>query len=97
VFQLRGREYYDLGRALRRDGYRGHITAGGHFATFAYKEILRDLPELDSIVRHEAEETIVELADALGRGATPDELARISGMVVRGGQDGLLVPRRAGR
>src|SRR5947209_9450277 len=69
VFQVRAREFYDLARALRRAGYRGHLTAGGHFATFACEPMLRDLPELDSVVRQEGEAAIVDLANALERGA----------------------------
>jgi hypothetical protein len=96
VFQARGREFYELARALRGAGYAGHLTAGGHFATIAYEAVLSDLPELDSVVRHEGEATIVELADALQRGAGGEDIARIPGMVVRGLQDELLmaVPRR---
>ena len=86
VFQWRGREFCELARALRQAAYPGHITAGGHFATFAYEPLLRDLPELDSVVRQEGEVTIVELAAALQRGAGCEELAAIPGMVVRGGR-----------
>src|SRR5713101_1130783 len=46
VFQVRAREFYDLSRALRSAGYQGHVTAGGHFATFAFEPILRDVPEI---------------------------------------------------
>src|ERR1043166_1013488 len=53
VFQVRAREFCELARALRRAGYTGHITAGGHFATFACESLLRDVPELDTIVRQE--------------------------------------------
>jgi anaerobic magnesium-protoporphyrin IX monomethyl ester cyclase len=91
VFQARGREFFDLARALRRAGYEGHITAGGHFATFAYEPILRDLPELDSIVRQEGEQTIVELAEALQCGGDTDDIARIPGMVVRAPEGGPIV------
>jgi anaerobic magnesium-protoporphyrin IX monomethyl ester cyclase len=89
VFQVRAREFYALARALRAAGYRGHITAGGHFATFACAEILRDLPEMDSIIRQEGEASLVELADALaddGRGGPPHDLAAIPGLVARGAQ-----------
>ncbi len=96
VFQVRAREFCELAQALRRAGYTGHVTAGGHFITFAYEPILRDVPELDSVVRQEGEETIVELADAVERGATTQELAQIPGMVVRADLCGLHVapPRR---
>jgi len=65
MFQFRALELLELAARLRDDGYRGHITLGGHFPTFAYRELLRDGPALDSIVRGEGEETIVELMERL--------------------------------
>src|SRR4051812_7168861 len=61
AFQWRAKDFLALAMALREAGYAGHITAGGHFATFACREILDDFPELDSIVRQEAEETLVSV------------------------------------
>jgi anaerobic magnesium-protoporphyrin IX monomethyl ester cyclase len=65
AFQWRAQESLALAVALRDRGYRGHITTGGHFATFASREILADFPELDTVVRQEAEETLVELCRAV--------------------------------
>ncbi len=65
AFQWRAKDFLALGLALREAGYRGHITSGGHFATFASKELLRDFPELDSICRQESEETLTTLAQRL--------------------------------
>ncbi|MFO0598879.1 MAG: radical SAM protein [Myxococcaceae bacterium] len=62
AFQWRAPDMLALVVALREGGYRGHITLGGHFATFAASDVLRDFPEVDSICRQEAEETLVELA-----------------------------------
>src|SRR5262245_31375154 len=59
AFQWRAKDFLALAMALRDAGYKGHITAGGHFATFACHDILRDFPELNSICRQESEETIV--------------------------------------
>jgi len=80
AFQWRATDFLALAVALREKGYRGHITAGGHFATFASLELLRDFPELDSIVRQEAEETIVALVGAIGGGVPFD---RVAGLAVR--------------
>jgi radical SAM superfamily enzyme YgiQ (UPF0313 family) len=65
AFQWRAKDFLALALALREAGYTGHITAGGHFATFASQDILRDFPELDSICRQESENTIVELSRRL--------------------------------
>ena len=40
--------------APSRGGHQGHITVGGHFGTFAAREILSDFPEIDSVIRQEA-------------------------------------------
>lgn len=85
AFQWRALEMMALVLGLRQGGYAGHITAGGHFATFACRELLRDFPELDSVCRHEAEETLVELATALERG-TP--LADVPGLALHDGDGG---------
>ena len=82
-FQRRAKDFLALSIALRQRGYAGHITAGGHFGTFACREILRDFPEVDSICRHEAEETLVSLAKALGSGG---ELAQIPGLAYQDAQ-----------
>ena len=68
AFQWRAKDFLALAVALRQHGFAGHITAGGHFGTFACREILRDFPEIDSICRHEAEHTLVSLAIALSEG-----------------------------
>jgi len=79
-----------LARTLREAGFAGHLTCGGHVATFCYAELLRDGP-FDSVVRHEGEITLVALLDALQAGRAARD---VPGLVWRGG-DGIVVgPRR---
>src|SRR5262245_2774871 len=80
AFQWRAKDFLALAMALRQMGYSGHITAGGHFATFAAREILNDFPELNSICRQESEETLVILARAVEGG---DPLKKIPGLALR--------------
>lgn len=82
AFQNNIDDYVLLMRALRERGYRGHLTCGGHVGTFCWEELLRELPELDTVVRHDGEETLVEMLDALGRGESPRSIA---GLVWREG------------
>lgn len=89
-FQWRARDFLALAVALREKGYRGHITAGGHFGTFAAEELLRDFPELDSICLHEAEMTIVSLAKGLRDGTWPGES---DGLALRDGGGGVVRDR----
>ncbi len=86
AFQWRARDFLAYAMALRDAGYRGHITMGGHFATFASDDILADYPEIDSVVRQEAEETMVKLAVAIEKNL---ELDAISGLAFR--KDGVVV------
>jgi hypothetical protein len=94
AFQWRAVDFLALAAALRDRGFRGHLTAGGHFATFAALELLRDFPELDSLCRGEAEEVLADLACALRDGRSP---AGLPGLAFRGerGEVALSPLRRA--
>jgi anaerobic magnesium-protoporphyrin IX monomethyl ester cyclase len=65
IFQYRAPEFLALASELRRVLPYAHLTAGGHFPSFAASELLRDSPALNSIVRGEGEETLLELAERL--------------------------------
>jgi anaerobic magnesium-protoporphyrin IX monomethyl ester cyclase len=72
IFQYRTPEFMALAGELRRVLPEAHLTAGGHFPTFAAAELLRDFPALDSVVRGEGELTLLELMQRLNdRGAWP--------------------------
>ncbi len=85
AFQWRAPDFLALAVALREQGYAGHITAGGHFATFAAADLLRDFPALDSICRQESEATLVALVRALADGQPWHD---VPGMVSRDGASG---------
>ena len=87
-FQLRAKDFIALAVALRQNGYSGHVTAGGHFGTFACKEILRDFPEIDSICRHESENTLVSLAGAI---QATSSLKDVPGLIYRDETGGLVL------
>lgn len=65
VFTGRGKEFCRLAEALRKGGYRGHLTAGGPFASFNCESLLRDFPAFDSIALGEGERLICKLAEHL--------------------------------
>ena len=67
VFTLRAREFVELAGLLREAGYRGHITAGGHFASFNAEQLLGDAPAFDSVLHGEGETGMVDLAAHLDR------------------------------
>jgi radical SAM superfamily enzyme YgiQ (UPF0313 family) len=84
-FQHRGMDFLGLACDLRRSGFRGHITAGGQFATMAYAPILSGRYGVDSVVLYEGENTIAELLDAL---AGKKSLAHVAGLALPDGQGG---------
>ena len=92
AFQNNIDDYTLLLRTLRERGYRGHITCGGHVGTFCWEELLRELPGLDTVVRHDGEETLTEMLDALARGESPRGMA---GLVWREGDQIVKGPVRA--
>jgi radical SAM superfamily enzyme YgiQ (UPF0313 family) len=94
AFQNRIDEYVALLRELRVRGYAGHVTCGGHVGTFCWEELLREVPGLDSVVRHDGEETLVEMLDALARGESPRDIA---GLVWRDGDRVVKGPVRTAR
>jgi len=84
-FQHRGMDYLALACDLRRSGFRGHITAGGQFATMAHASILSGRYGVDSVVLYEGERTIAELLDAVASGRALDSVA---GMALPDGNGG---------
>ncbi|MDH5491666.1 MAG: B12-binding domain-containing radical SAM protein [Myxococcales bacterium] len=83
-FQWRAPEFLELARALKADRPTRPVIAGGHFASCAATELLRDNPALDLIVLHEAERSLVELA-ALG-GSMLERASEVPGVVFRQGE-----------
>jgi radical SAM superfamily enzyme YgiQ (UPF0313 family) len=61
IFQYMVPEFAAVIRALRAAGVRAHFTIGGHYASFEPEALLERIPELDSVVRFEGEDTLAEL------------------------------------
>src|ERR1019366_7783200 len=49
VFTNRAREFCGLAEAVRNAGYKGHLIAGGPFASFNCERLLREFPAFDSV------------------------------------------------
>ena len=77
VFTGRANEFLQLANQLREAGFDGHITAGGHFASFHARKILTNFPAVNTIVHGEGENTIVDLIEHL------DELCSVPGITYR--------------
>jgi len=80
-FQHRAFDFLLLARRLRKAGFQGHVTCGGQWPTLTANEILDQEPGVDSVVLHEGEQTMVELAAALQQGT---DLSAVAGLALRG-------------
>jgi hypothetical protein len=85
-------EFGEVIRALRASGVGAHFTIGGHYASFEPVELLRMIPELDSVVRFEGEETLAELVARLGDGSWRG----IEGIALLDGGEVVVNPPRLG-
>ena len=77
VFTYRARQFAMLAQRAREAGFRGHLTAGGHFAAFNAEWLLERLPAFDSVVCGEGERPMLQLAERL------EGLAEVEGLVWR--------------
>jgi len=65
LFAHRVPEHLALITALRSAGVRAHFTMLGPLPSFVFAELLAACPALDSVLRGEAEESVVQLATSL--------------------------------
>jgi radical SAM superfamily enzyme YgiQ (UPF0313 family) len=63
AFQSRAPAFFELIKAIRKQAYTGHITVGGHFPTFEYRKIMEMRAGINSVVRFEGEQALVELVE----------------------------------
>ena len=68
IFQAFLPQFRRIARHLRVVGITSHFTIGGHFASLCHEELLAHFPELDSVVRYEGEQTLLELVERLKAG-----------------------------
>jgi radical SAM superfamily enzyme YgiQ (UPF0313 family) len=65
IFQVFLPQFRRLAKHLRAAGVTGHFTIGGHFPSLCPDETLAQFPEVDSVVRYEGEQTLVDLVEKL--------------------------------
>ena len=61
-------EFAFLAKLLRSEGIDCHFTAGGHYASLRPEELFKLIPEMDSVIRFEGEDTLPELVNCLRSG-----------------------------
>ena len=80
IFQRMLFDFADLISYLRYNGITAHITMGGHFPSIEFNGTMDTIPCLDSIIRGEGEETLLELFYNLYQ---PDNWGQIKGLVYK--------------
>jgi len=91
IFQYNLRDYGELMKALRKAGVQSHFTAGGHYPSLRPENTLREIPELDTVVRFEGELTARELLERLDR---PETWGEIQGLTFRRNGEVVVNPSR---
>jgi radical SAM superfamily enzyme YgiQ (UPF0313 family) len=86
IFQFFLPQYRQVAICLREAGITSHCTIGGHYPSLCHDELLRNFPEMDSVVRYEGEATLTELVTCL---ANQDDWRKIPGLAYL--QDGEVV------
>lgn len=61
IFQYMVPQFRDLIETLRARGIKAHFTMGGHYSSFDYTSVLNEINGLDSVVRFEGEQALVDL------------------------------------
>jgi len=80
IFQRMLPDFADLIAYLRENGIKAHFTIGGHYPTFEYRRIFDEIPDLNSVIRHEGEYTLLELIERLN---SPESWNQIKGLIYR--------------
>jgi radical SAM superfamily enzyme YgiQ (UPF0313 family) len=91
IFQYYVPQFRALAAYLRNNGIACHLCAGGHYPSLRYEHVLRDVPELDSVVRFEGEITLAELVQRI---AEDREWHDVAGIAYRDGDKYITNPPR---
>ncbi len=76
-----------LARDARAAGFRGYVVLGGFTASLFARELVRDQPAVDGVIRGDGERPLLALARELGEGSP--RLDRVPNLVWRGPRGGL--------
>lgn len=91
-FQSRAQEFLTLARWIKEMHPATLIVAGGHYASCAAEPLMEHHLELDIIVIHEGEQTLVEIVTAVAN--LEDGLANITGIAYRENGQVRFTPKR---
>lgn len=80
TFQLIFSEVTNIAKEIKMKNKNIHLTVGGHFATFKHLEIMESDINIDSVIRGDGEQSLLELVLALDIGK---DLGLIKGLTYR--------------
>lgn len=82
IFQRMLFDFAEMVAFLRQNRVKAHFTMGGHFPTLEFETVLDLMPGLDSVIRNEGEQTLLELFQHLDQ---PESWKDIKGLAYRSG------------
>ena len=91
IFQYYTPKFSEMASYLRDRGVACHFCAGGHYPSLRYENVLRDVPELNSVIRFEGELTVLELMECLAEGR---DWHAVEGIAYRDGDRCVVNPPR---
>jgi TonB family protein len=91
-FQSRAQEFLTLARRIKQLHPEKLIVAGGHYASCAAQDLLEHHPELDIVVIHEGEQTLLEIVAATSN--LNEDLPKITGIAYREDDQVRFTPKR---
>ncbi|MHC4619912.1 MAG: B12-binding domain-containing radical SAM protein [Planctomycetota bacterium] len=91
IFQYHIYDFKDLITFLRERGVNCHFTAGGHYPSLRYAELLDIIPALDSVVLFEGEHTLLDLVRSIYAGK---QWKRIKGIAYKNNNAVVVNPLR---
>jgi anaerobic magnesium-protoporphyrin IX monomethyl ester cyclase len=91
-FQSRAQEFLTLARRIKQLYPEKLIVAGGHYASCAAQDLLEHHPELDIVVIHEGEQTLLEIVAATAN--LNEGLPKITGIAYREDDQVRFTPKR---
>ena len=91
-FQSRAQEFLTLARRIKQLHPEKLIVAGGHYASCAAQPLLEHHPELDIVVIHEGEQTLLEIVAAAAN--LNEDLPKITGIAYREDDQVRFTPKR---
>ncbi|MEN8193344.1 MAG: radical SAM protein [Bacteroidota bacterium] len=78
IFQYHLYDFKQLINFLRENGIKSHFSAGGHYPSLRYKELLKKIPQIDSVVRFEGEWAFLELVNLIYKGKQWKDILNIA-------------------